>query len=368
MRDKFQQLFATDKELFDLMYSARQRMSETVLHELVRDRRIFCSNKASRSDLADFLSMLPHDFDDVAGLVKQGEPGMRNERTTSLVLKANINADEIKAVFTEYAKEVGSTERITVPPSGASNVAATVEYSEFDLSRTRLLQRQNKAAHLEFRMVDDEVTVRFPATDKGRELVANLVDKLEKRKKEVLIQDEISVSDLESEKRTKFFIELISGIPNYRTETVTRLKVSADLREEEDVESDEDDGIESASAKMLHLVEDVALNGANLLASPQYRQLNESGFFITSMTWVAVQMSDPWDRVQFEVSFEDGRGGTGFRYLARHSKRSTRGRYPSHFRIPSDLVRKELFALLEGAARLVISTLRNERDTKAAKP
>lgn len=355
-------LFATDKDLFDLIISPRQKVTERVMLELARDRRIFCSTRATRYELADYLSSLPHDFQDVAGLIEKGEAGTRNERTTFVTVDAaDVAEADIRAAVANYKTSVGASERVTMPPSGTGVVFANVEYSEFDYSRTHLLQRQNKNAAFEFRLEDGKIKIRLPSTERAQEIVGAVVAELERNKRSTFAKNEISVSHLNAEQRSRFFLFLLNNMPGYKWDTVTRLKVSSSGSADDIEDGDEmDDGVDAASAEMLHLVENVALSGDNLLASPQYRQLAESGFFITSMTWQASQVATPFDRIQFDISFEDGKAGNGFRYLVRISQKSTRATYPQSFRLPSDARKKELFETIERAAHTALATIESE--------
>ncbi|MBX4961371.1 hypothetical protein [Rhizobium binae] len=350
-------LFATDKDLFDLLIAPRQKITERIMLELARDRRIFCSSRASRHELADYISSLPHDFQDVAGLIEKGEASTRNERTTFVTVEAEgISEADIRAALNAYKTSVGTSERVTAPPSGAGVVLANIEYSEFDYSRTHLLQRQNKSAGIEFRLEDGQVRVRLPSTERAQEIVAAIVFELERNKRSTFARSGISVSHLKPELRSRFFLNLMRRMDGYRADTVTRLKVSSSNSSEIE-DADGEDVIDGASAEMLHLVKNVALTGQNLLASAEYRQLAESGFFITSMTWRASQQVAPHDKIQFDVSFEDGEAGTGFRYLVRVAQKSTRDTYPQSFRLPTDARKKELFQTIEQTAHAALAEL-----------
>lgn len=350
-------LFATDKDLFDLLIAPRQKITERIMLELARDRRIFCSPRATRHELADYISSLPHDFNDVAGLIEKGEASTRNERTTFVTVEAaGLTEVDIRAALNAYKISVGTSERVTAPPAGAGVVFANIEYTEFDYSRTHLLQRQNKSAAIEFRLEDGRVRIRLPSTERAQEIVAAIVTEIERNKRSTFARSGISVSHLKPELRSRFFLDLMRRMDGYRADTVTRLKV-ASLNSSETEDADAEELIEGASAEMLHLVKNVALSGQNLLASPQYRQLTESGFFITSMTWRASQKAEPFDKIQFDISFEDGEAGTGFRYLVRIAQKSTRDTYPQNFRLPSDGRKKELFQTIEQTAHKTLVDL-----------
>jgi hypothetical protein len=359
MPDSSLHIFATDADLFDLLVSSRQRITERVMLELARDRRIFMSNEAPREDLAEYLSTLNHDHDDVVGLIAHGEMGSRNEKTTFVAFDADIELKDVHRAFDQYQESVKASERLNTVTWVGGTLTSNIEYEEFDHSRTRLFQRQQKSAELEVTVEGGQVRMRLPSTEKAKKIAARVIDLIEREKKATYRQQEVSVTDLPPELRSRFFLRLMTTMSGYRPETVTRLKVTSSSRDEEDDDDTLDgESTDSASTKMLHLVENVALKGENLLASPQYRQLAESGFFITSMTWRAEQTADPRDRVQFDVSFEDGKAGFGFRYLVRIAELSRRGAYPQQFKAPSDTKKKQLFDLIETTARSTIAALR----------
>ncbi|MFW8644407.1 hypothetical protein ACOJBO_25720 [Rhizobium beringeri] len=123
MQDKSPRLFATDKELYDLMFSARQRITDSVLHRATRERGVFFGASTTRADLADYISMTIHDLDDVKELVRDAEPGTRGERTSSLTVKMKLEASEIRDIIQEYAGKKAKTKLWlcrTVPPMPSS--------------------------------------------------------------------------------------------------------------------------------------------------------------------------------------------------------------------------------------------------------
>jgi hypothetical protein len=365
MQDKRPRLFATDKELYDLMYSAKQRITDGVLHRATRERGVFFGASTTRADLADYISMTIHDLQDVVELVKDAEPGTRGERTSSLALKMKLDVAEIKEVMKEYADTDGRGDNVSVQQKTSEALTASVAYSEFDLSRTTLAQRQDRVATLDFKVEDDGIVIRYPANDKGREIVDIFIEKLESKKKSQLQQERVAVEDLSPEDRTRFFVNLVTRMSGFRLDTVTKLKVSSTSISEDDLELDDDDDTaekDVAKSEMINLVKNVALTGNDLLVSKQYKQMEEDGFFITAIKWEATQTVHPFDKAEFEALFENAQEGTGFQYRARHSRRSERtGSYPHNFKLPDDAIKKVLFSLLEQTARTVLADIRSNR-------
>ena len=374
MSKKLEHLSASDKEIYDLLVSSKQRMTEGVLRELARNRGIFYSNRESREELAEKLSILPHDYFDVADLIDRRQSAVRTEKTTTVTLQATITTDDLKSVLGGYKHDIGSAEKVKFNTAGTNAVVMEVDYNEFDFSKTRLAQRQQKDARLEFAVGPSGTTVRMPATDKARSILANLQNRIGELKKQDVPTDQIEVSILKSaELRTKFFTTLIAKLPGYTYRTVTSLKVAPSKVETEDGEAlvldvdGEDDADDDVSADMLSFVKSVALSGQNLVVTPEYRQLLDRGFFVTSITWQADLNASPYHRMRFEAGFEQGAAGTGFRYGVRYAPRNKEGGYASTFRPVESLERDQHLQAIESFAREVVAALIAEQEA-ADKP
>lgn len=362
MTDFLDHLSANDKDIYDLLISGKQRLTENVLHELARDRGIFYSPKESRSDLADRLSMLPHDFHDIAGIVERREHGRRGEKTTSIRLDAAIPVEELRAAVAAYQQEAGASEKVVHHQKGANGLAMQVEYDEFDHSRTRLLQKQRHEAGIDFMVEDGKTVVRLPATEKAKRIVAIVKDKIESTRKENIAEESIELTALTTpEARSAFFTKLISQLPGYRLKDVTNLKVAShqadEAIEDDDALDIENDSEGEAGRKMYAAVHSMALNGQNLVQSEEYQQLTKRGFFITAITWRAEQISLPYDIIQFDAGFEDRQRGTGFKYAVQGAFRFQKGQHTKSPRPVSETERAAFFALIESTARKVLTDL-----------
>jgi len=222
-----QQYFATDKDIHDLLYSAKQRITETVLHELARDRGLFYSARETRETLVDRLSLLGHDYQDVIGIIERRESSRRGERTTSVTLDVSLTGDELKEVIAEYRQETPK-EGVTSFQKSTNEFILNVTYDEYDYSKTRLIQRQQHDATIEFLQRDGKTFVRIPATEKARVIVDSLKEKIASKKKQEVISEEIELSALtEAEDRTAFFMQLICSLPDFNLMTVSRLRVAS---------------------------------------------------------------------------------------------------------------------------------------------
>jgi hypothetical protein len=101
--------YATDKEVFDVLASSRQRLSESALLDLARSRGIFYSPRDSREILASNISLLPHDYESLKELLGQSENPNRAEKVTSITLNKKLSASELKQVAQSFAESAPST-------------------------------------------------------------------------------------------------------------------------------------------------------------------------------------------------------------------------------------------------------------------
>jgi hypothetical protein len=366
MRDPGQLYFATNKEIHDLLFSAKQKVTEAVLLELLRDRGIFCSPAESREALVQYLSLLPHDYADVCGVLERRETSKRGEKTATISLNTELSPDELKEIVSEYQKaEV--QEIVRSHKKSESEFVMSVTYSEFDYSKTRLLQRQDRDAELVFTKIGGRTEIRIPATDRARAMVDKLRERIEAHKKAAVQIEEIELTGLTlAEARTTFFTRLISSLPDFPLMTVSRLRVAHSPDDQEDDTFDMDgDEVDDAEEKMLGVVENVALSGENLVASEMYQELKDKGFFITSITWRAKQKGHPYAIIECDAGFEDRQAGKKFRYSVHGALKFKNGAYTKNIRPVSEAEKSSLLAMIETTARAVLAQLIAEADAGA---
>lgn len=369
MRRTSEHLSATDREIHDLLVSSKQRITEGVLREVARARGIFFSSQETREELADKLSILPHDYFDIVDIVERRQPSSRGEKTTTLTLDVAVTQDELKAVLGSYKDEKKVAESVKFNLTGAQSAVLEIDYDEFDFSKTRLAQRQPKEARIEFKVADGAISVRMPASEKAHEVLANLQGKLSQLKKQEIDATQIEVSTLTPELRTRFFTTLMSKLPGYAYRTVTSVRVSPGEKQDEDDElSLEDDESEDIKHEILSYVRSVAMSGENLAVSPEYKQLLGSGYFVTAITWRAEHNASPYHLIKFDAEFENAAEGTGFRYGVRYAPRTKDGGHSVTFRSFDSIEREQHLQALEAFARQTLDSLLEEVSSSAGQP
>lgn len=370
MSEFLDHLSANDNDIYDLLISGKQRLTESVLREFARDRGIFCSSHEGREELADYLSALPHSFHDVAAIIQRREPGHRREKSTFIRLNTLVPLEELKAAAAEYAGAVSGKENVVFRPAANDGFVVNVGYNEFNRSRARLLQRERQEADIEFLVEDGRTVVRFPATDKAKKIAAALKDNVERRRKAIIEEETIELTSLTTpELRSKFFTRLISTLPRFRLRNVMSLKVSSHLSEdgEEDEALDLEDEDEAGAEMFAAVVHSMQLSGQNLVQSQEYKDLTSRGFYITAISWRSEAEGNPPDIVQFDAGFQDRKSGTGFKYAIQGSFRAHKGVHRKTMVHVDGTEKARLLALIESTARQVLADLVKEaNDSDAA--
>lgn len=362
------QYCATDKEIFDALMSAKQKISEKVLLELAKDRGIFFSAKDSREDLIGEISLLPHDYHDLNTLLEQREHQGRQEKLTSVTLPEALSVEEIKEVLKEYTAESPPDEKVTHHAKGNDQVVATVKYSDIDYGKTRLIQRTPREAGIEFHIENGKTVIRMPANDRIKGVFGKLKDKLDAKRKTEIQAIRIEIGEFESPAlRTEFFTSLISNLQGFSLKNVTSVKVERLKQEPEEGELQLEDDQESEEAKQeaLALVKKVALKGETLLASEEYQSLAKKGFFITSIIWRSMLAKLPYPMIEFEAAFEDPILGKGFKYFVRGAYNVVDKLYTKTIRPVEADDREKYLSIIEDTAASTIEELRKKAQAEA---
>jgi len=365
MSEFLDHLSANDNDIYDLLVSGKQRLTESVLREFARDRGIFCSPEENREELADYLSVLPHGFHDVATIVQKREPGHRREKTTFVRLNTTIPVEELKAVAADYETAVRGREKVVYRPAANNEFVVKVTYDEFNHSRTRLLQRERQEAEIEFLVQDGQTVVRLPATDRAKKIVAALKESVERRRKATIDEESIELTGLTTpEQRSKFFTRLISTLPRFRLRNVMSLKVSSksseDGEDDEALDLEEEDDDEAGAEMFAAVVHSMQLSGQNLVQSQEYKELTARGFYITAISWRSESEGTPPDIIQFDAGFQDRKQGTGFKYAIQGAFRAHKGSHRKTIVHVDDSEKARLLALIEATARKVLADLLTE--------
>jgi hypothetical protein len=341
--------------------SSKKQISNAFILELAKDRGIFYSTKSSREVLASQLSLLPHDYHDIQVILDQREHAGRAEKITSIILNTPLDINEINEAAKEYKEQSQSDENVITSQNGNDKLNVTVHYSDIDYSKNRLVQRRPKEANIEFIVEGDKTIVRMPANERAKNIVENIKNHIDAKKKTDITIGLVELSMFSDPvKRTSFFTQLITNLPGFKLENVTSVKVESDIKDtdEESQEYEEDqDNNEQIEGKVLALVKNVALKGRSLLVSPEYKQLKDRCFFITSIIWQSKKLEGTLPIIEFEAGFEEPESCKGFKYNVRGAYHYRNGTYTKTPRLVSDSEKEQYFSIIEQTSRNILAEL-----------
>jgi|WetSurMetagenome_2_1015567.scaffolds.fasta_scaffold00114_8 hypothetical protein len=358
---------ATDKEIYDVIMSAKLKLTESVLLELAKDRGIFYSSLDSRVVLANNISLLPHDFHDINTLLGQRDYAGRSEKTTSMVLNTPLTVEDIREISREFQEVSPEDEKVIHYQAEPNKYVVQINYSEIDYSKTRLVQRRSKSADIDFIIDGDSTIIRMPANPKAKDIANDLKRRLDNRKKTDIQAEMIELAEFKNaETRTQFFTSLITKLTGFRLHDVSSIKVESSRsnisEEEPDLEQSEE--LEQAQEEMLAVVKNVALKGKSLLSATEYQQLRERGFYITWIVWRSEQTTSDYPIVEFEAGFDQPEEGKGFKYNIKGALHRLDGNtYTKTLRNIEPQRNQELLKLLEQTAHVTIQKLRQDTGT-----
>ena len=367
--------YATDKDRFDLMMSEKRKLGPEALRSFALSKGIFLSGEDDKEYLASFLSMMPHDYFDLQHLLHLAETASRAEKITSEKLVGKVTAQDIETAIRTYAdlqRQTGTMDNLVVCPKADGRMALEVKYTELDLSKSTLSQRQEKFAAVEAIKEGDEVTLRMPDSEKGREIARGIRDILMASK--TLERRTIDLAALKTaDERTLFFTQLITKLDGLRFTGVSNVSVvhfgSEQKPTDEDGEGDESNLEETgAEAEMMCIVRKAALDGENVLSSPEYQNLKSRGFYLAKVVWRCELKSSQPDIIEFEAGFGASKEGSTFRYNVKGAFKfiEKKGLAIQRRQMPND-EREGYMAILERVSHTVFDSIIASRSPKKAK-
>jgi len=363
--------YATDKDIYDLLMSSKKRIRPEVMLELLREHGIFLSHEEPKERLADYVSLLPHDWPALQRLIDQAEHGRPRDKVTSVALTGISGTEAVPDAVEELRvsrEKHGETYTVTREPGGGFRVV--VRYSEMDYSRTRLRQRRELEAEMHIEPTAEGLRIRYPATDRAEDIVRGVVSSLQGSTEASSDERRIELSGIaDPEVRTRFFTRMIRGVEGYTVHDVTIVSVDRSIAtpsiESGDGEPQAKTGpVESTSdeERVEGIVKNAILRGDGVLSSEEYQALRGKLFFISKVRWHSRSQETNGPMVEFEASFGNPAEGMDFRYQVCGIWRvGSHGRLNKTRETPHPDEKRQLLALLEDAAEGALDALTTDR-------
>jgi hypothetical protein len=367
----------SDSEVYDAYMSAPSHFNINRLLDEARQRSIFYSRREDAAAIARKLSRQVFGHKELQSIQEYFSLIGRADKTASVEIEAPLDQKELKQIVEELAESPDQTDKITSYLDGQELVVDTI-YTEVDFGRNRLRQRVQREAKVRFEIGENSTTVTMPATQKGKDVLAAIRNRLEeKRKKQIETQEIELISVPEPEMRTKFFTSLASSFPYSTLHDVLRLKMQSSApapmevdpdADEEEEELELDSGVTKNEEFVAGILRGVTLAGQELFNTSVFQQLRQRGFYVTGMTW-RLRLQEPGNPiVEYVADFENAEDCTSFKYSANTWRtRGSTGEYNASFASTPPIKRLELVKALQRFAMLTANELAAQMAASMAK-
>lgn len=364
--------YASYKDVYDALYSAKQRVDADFMHDFLRRRGIILSARASRHELVDAIASYAYEAGDLDEICDQLEVASRGDRVSHATLSAVVDADIISQAVEAVKQQRSGGEVLQFQRTTEGRLELNVDYYEIDPGKTLLRQQRPRQAKIEFMNVGGAMRVRFPGSERVSDIASLLLDEISRRTPQ-LQRGSIDLAGFGRLERTEFFQLLIQKLPGMRAVDVKKVNVDRDTRITEFSSSDDIGGFDSddeersgdvaaedasqareVSEEVKNYLNKCSLSGSGILRARLLKRFLASEFFISRIVWEAQPRASRSElpKAEIEALLEDPAEGLGFRYMVRNVyPRKRNGTFNVTKRRPTDVERERLLDLVELAAQ-----------------
>jgi hypothetical protein len=352
--------FADNKDIYDHL-RAYEVFKALKLRAIAASRGLVLSSRSPKESLAEYVSLLSFDRDQLDQLLDATEVGERQRpstlRTFSFAADAasiQVAAETIKKARNELAEDV----QVTTTTDGVVTVKLT--YTELDSARNRLDQKVVRTAVVDLEEENGNIRIRSTPGRKAEAVIEDIVAQLWSEKEPEKPPPPPLKIDLSgvrnAHERTQFFYRLFKNISGFAERGVSDVRVSRLDDESATEQGDSDEDADSAprfvreERQMKNALKAAVLEGVNLLQTPVYQQLQKQGYYLTRAAWRARDTRTSFE-AEFEAWFHDAKNAADFRYRVKTvSELDGSGEQGPHVR-PDGTQEQKLIRLLEHAAQ-----------------
>lgn len=302
--------YASDKNIFDALNQSK--IDQDTLQGMFRRRNIVCSKQTTRHDLAMFFSRLTHDSVDHQDLSRRLGVNRRQERITALDLKGSISDEGIIRAVDFVRQSVLSEGDILQPVRADGSLVLNLRYTEIDYRKSEFGQVQHREGYIEIIRNADELVIRSTQSGYVEVVRSKLVLAMERDAGIKFERSEVSLFYQGNHGvRSKFFYDLMMGLPGYSHKDVTDVFVY----------KARPDGAGGGGGTLIDddgetYVERVLLRGSGISRSELLRDLTqEKAYYIVKVGWLATEIFGSGFGYDIEAMFADPVGCTGFSYI-----------------------------------------------------
>lgn len=311
--------FMNDKNIRDGLVA--QRVKAENIADILLDKGVVVSPNSSKEELLDIAQKVRFDYYDYIQLCTLLENRDRRDSQSTSELPQKCTKGNITKAFNEVKKSMSEDEvSLNLISSSSTKFNIEANYVDIDYSKAPMRQRSRKKGAIEIEVNKDtgETSIRFPATDVGKEVKNKLIKAISKQLKTPVVPIEIDYEHATTKERTEFFTRLIQ-LENYEVYDVVNVNVRNIGSSKDDTESDFTGQVRKA-----------VLSGQELLASKIYDSFPSDKYHIYKIVWKVREIqpslgSDKSDCYTVEAQFDNSEKSKGFRYQVKTVQRYSRG-------------------------------------------
>lgn len=305
----FDNLLVSDREIFDALYSQRQKLPDEKLLALCKNLGIFLSTNESRETICQYISTQFKDWHSLKNILDNLNYNEKSKKTSSLLITGASLAD-FKEVIKDLAPQF-SENQMSHKGVGVNKYEVNLTTSTLERSNTRLIQKPLTDQSISVEQNGNDVVFRYDSDEVLDPIVNKIIEKVAGAKHQTFKKQEITLSNiLLSEYRTSFFLNLIvMDDKKYSLHDVKRIKVHHNSKnsvmelDPNDLEPSKDSGF----LKTAHL------SGSSLHTNKLYQGLRAFGHYITEITWT-VEDSKNNRLIEINAGFNNPKECTRFFY------------------------------------------------------
>lgn len=348
--------YATDKNIFDALN--QHKVDTPTVMKLFQRRNIIVGKKTPRDDLATYFARLTHDYFDHKDIASRLGVAPRRERITSMDVTGIDEIEELQTAVEQLKQELEAAGDVIQISREGGSLTMHVQYSTVDYKRNEFTQVQVRDGTIEFVKSPAGYIIRNTQNEYLNDVRDTLLGKIEKAADAPLTKVAVSLFDIPPPKlRSKFFYELVNGLPGYGRCDVTDVYVYKAKPEPDD----DDESDDSASSDPDTHVERVFLRGNGVTRSELLNGLlDEDDYYITKIGWTAKEIMGAGNVYDIEAVFADPKDCTGFSFILNGVFPVEGGKTSSRRRVPLKNEIDAISRVIEARSREIMAKLRKE--------
>jgi hypothetical protein len=366
-------VYLSDEEYYELL--SPKNVNRHELLRLARCRGHIFSEKANEAEVRSHLSMFPSDWQTISEIFRSIAKPDPEERKSSLQIH-NCAADNDFAKIAEKVQSQRNTkhgEVYTIVKTSEDSCRLDVTYTEVDHSRALVYQRRERTLTVELSKGADAVHFLHSANDRAKSIVEEIKALIAIKPECQLREEKITLSGVRDPVlRTKFFTQLIKGIPGFKYHNAPNLTVDRRLTDPKDAvdsQPEAQDGKESEAQStaevMKGFVNKVSFHGEQVIATELYQIAASTGYFITSISWSCVDEKDARFYIDCEAGFTDPATAACFGFDVLRKWKFSEDNRERREAVPlTSAERRSLMELLEKAAQHSLEAVSKEYESR----